>query len=56
MFLSKEIGTASWSCANEAEGLMMRELYEEIGLWLLCGSGVVLATWQYYAMVSSYTD
>jgi hypothetical protein len=35
---------------------MMRELYEEIGLWLLCGSGVVLATWQYYAMVSSYTD
>ena len=53
MFLSKR--SATESCANEAEGLM-RELYEEIGLWLLCGSGVVLATWQYYAMVSSYTD
>jgi hypothetical protein len=34
----------------------MRELYKEIGLWLICGSSVVLATWQYYTMVSTYTE
>ena len=28
----------------------------EIAFWLLSGAGVVLAFWQYAAMISGYTD